>query len=230
MRIIAIEGLDKSGKHTTAMILKQFFESKNLSVRVGSLPNYDEPIGAIIGDWLKGKYEADSKTFELLQAADKQQYQARIEKWEEEGIDILIMDRYLHTMLAYGAYDNDRDWVKELSKYQREPDTVLYMDVEPQVSMHRKGKFGDNDRYESDVERLLFTKGEYERLLKDFKDTRLVDANNPPLLVKRDVIEIACRIYSDMTGKLIEGNDLSIGITKNEAETLKEYRKTEILA
>jgi len=186
MKIIAIEGLDKSGKHTVAELCAEYLEDHGLKVVQYSFPNYDGPIGMLIHDWLRGRFEANTQTFELLQAADKQMAQDFILDCEKNETDVIIMDRYLHSMWAYGAYDNDEAWLQELSRYMRKPDHVIYLDVEPEISMRRRGEHGDNDYYESDLDRLAHTRDEYRCLFKEHKDVpvTMIDANQPLSVVK----------------------------------------------
>lgn len=204
MRIIAIEGLDKAGKHSATTILRDYFEGNGLTVEEMSFPNYDTPMGKLIKKWLNGEFEADSEVFELLQAADKQHGQRFIRACEARGVDVLLIDRYVHTLWAYGAYDNDELWLQELTKYLRLPHVVLYLDVEPEVSMHRRGKFGDNDRYEADLERLRYTKSEFTCLLKEKRDVidfTVINANNPFLFVKAKVLLFAEEQYQQLKQK-----------------------------
>lgn len=193
MSIISIEGLDKAGKHTAASVLTETLIAAGLKVKRFSMPNYDTPIGMLIQDWLQGRFQADTHTFELLQAADKQHAQTLFATWEQQGYDVLIIDRYLHSMWAYGAYDNDELWLQELTRYMRRPDMVLYLDVDVDVSMKRHGKFGDNDRYEADRERLAYTRDEYDCLFQEGAIqgadivVKRIDANSHVSEVSRDV-------------------------------------------
>lgn len=226
MKIIAIEGLDKAGKHTATEILTNYFTSKDLNVKTASFPDYTTPTGKLVHDWLKGKFDADTKTFELLQAADKQYGQAYIQTCEDDGTDILLIDRYVHSEWAYGAYDNDDRWLQELTRYMRLPDFVLYLDVEPEVSMHRRGKYGDDDRYESNLERLRYTRSEYECLFQEKADIiaiRTVNANTPALIVKSRVLEIASELYERYTGIPILGDEVLNEITEEEAKMLQSW-------
>lgn len=204
MKIISIEGLDKAGKHTATNVLFGFFTSKNVKVKRFSMPNYDTPVGKLIHAWLKREFKADTRTFELLQGADKQHAQTLIQDWEAEGVEVLLIDRYLHSMWAYGAYDNSREWLLELTRYMRRPDVTIYLDVEPEVSMHRKGKYGDNDYYESDLARLRATQDEYYRLLfeeqRDGIQVERIDANQPPFIVKTELFEVAGKLFTEFTG------------------------------
>lgn len=224
MRIVAIEGLDKAGKHTATKALYDYFTGKGLKVERMSFPNYDTPIGAMIQKWLRGEILADEKTFELLQAADKQHAQTIIKEYERQGVDVLLIDRYVHTEWAYGAYDNDDRWLAELTKYMRLPDDVIYLDVEPEVSMHRKGKCGDNDFYESDIERLRYTQSEFACLFEEKGDeigVQMVDANQPHVIVKSQVLAAAGRLYQAYTGIPVGEDDVMASVTEEEAKMLR---------
>ncbi|WP_078598451.1 dTMP kinase [Evansella clarkii] len=220
MKIIAVEGLDKAGKHTATKVLYNYFSSKGLKVEQSSFPNYETPIGQLIRQWLKGELLADEKTFELLQAADKQLGQTYIQECERQGVDILLIDRYVHTEWAYGAFDNDERWLSELTRYMRLPDAVIYLDVEPEVSMHRRGKYGDNDYYESDIERLRYTKEEFLCLFQEKGGeihTEIVDANQPRPIARVQVLEAADRLYR----KYILGEELTEdSVMENEKEAV----------
>lgn len=225
MKVIAIEGLDKSGKRTALDVLYDYFTSKGLRVERMSFPNYNHPIGQLIQKWLTGNYLADEKTFELLHAADKQQMQFYIKEYERKGVDILLIDRYVHSQLAYGAYDSDDTWLAELARYIRKPDAVIYLDVEPEVSMHRRGKYGDNDYYESDIERLRYTKSEYECLFKEETDSavHMVDANQPPIIVKFGVLKVGALLYEQYTGNASNVQDMSRQLTDEEAYAITRW-------
>lgn len=229
MKIISVEGLDKAGKHSATQVLFDYFTSKGLSVAKMSFPDYKTPTGKLVKQWLNGEYLADAKTFELLQAADKQAGQTAIAAYEQQGIEVLLIDRYIHSLLAYGAYDNDDLWLKELSRYLRKPDYTLYLDVEPEVSMHRRGKFGDNDYYESDLERLRYTKDEYRCVLDESLQlaVRTVDANVPQVIVKAQVLRVADDMLMDMfpanASSLLEGVAC---ISLEEAEVISSWKNT----
>lgn len=228
MKIIAIEGLPESGKSTATNVLENYFSSKGLRVETMRFPNYETPIGVLIYKYLKGNLVADEKTFELLHAADKQLAQVRIQKLEQDGVDILLIDRYVHTEWAYGAYDNDDSWLKELTRYMRLPDTVMYLDVEPEVSMHRRGKYGDDESYESDIERLRYTRNEYHCLFEETKDkvdVQVIDANQPQLITKAELLKVAGQLYQRCTGQPLEKDDVFAFITKEEANLIRGWSR-----
>lgn len=171
MKIIAVEGLDKSGKYSLVGFLTDQLERKGFKVIQSEFPQYDSPIGELVGQWLRGEFEADQYTFELLQAADKQRMQRLFEKFEyEEGADFLIIDRYVLSQWAYAiAQGIDLCFAESLQHYMRQPDMTIYIDIPAEVSMSRKGKHngGENDRYESDLQLLQNVRAIYKQSLND---------------------------------------------------------------
>lgn len=199
MKLISFEGLDSAGKHTALTILEGYFKSQGLSVATMSFPNYGTPTGKLIHDWLKGNQSFDQATFELLQSADKQAMQGSINQLDQEGIDVLLIDRYIHTQWVYGSYKSDPGWLRAISTHIRMPDAVIYLDVEPEVSMHRKSKYGDNDRYESDLAHLRHARSAYLELfghggICPQMYVQTIDANEPQLLVKSSLFHAAKRV------------------------------------
>lgn len=180
MTIIALEGLDKSGKHSTAEFIQGLMETKGKSCIHIEFPRYDSPYGELIRQYLTGQMEMDKRVFELLQSADKLDVQANLDELIE-SYDFVIIDRYVHTQLVYGLYNNpyEKEWLYSLTKGIRKPDYVLYLDVDPAISMSRKGQHGDNDKYESDLNLLQGVHALFKEVLSDEHDSRvtIIDAN-----------------------------------------------------
>lgn len=157
MKIIAIEGLDKSGKATATRMLQEYLTNRGLYVVRSEFHRYDTPTGELIMKWLTGRYDVDQLTIELIMTADKQAQQKYFEELEAEGVDVLVLDRYTGSQQVY-SYANGVSpmWTKILQMHMRQPDMELFIDVTPEESMARKGKHnnGENDRYERDFELL----------------------------------------------------------------------------
>lgn len=199
MKIIVFEGLDKSGKHTASLDFENKLKNQGYLVGKMEFPQYNTPIGQLINDWLHKKLDVDAHTFELLLAADKQSAQTKIQEFKDNGYDYLIMDRYIHSQLAYGSYDNDLSWVESLIKYTCKPDFVIYMDVSPDESMSRQGQYGDNDRYESDYKRLSQMSDAYNRAfnITNIGDHLIrIDANQSLSEVRKALSLVADHIRS----------------------------------
>lgn len=157
MKIIALEGLDKSGKHSQANLLIQSLADLGFVIEKSEFHRYDQPTGRLIMDWLVGKWDVDQLTIELVMAADKQAQQQWFDELEEAGIDILILDRYTASQKVYSMANNVSPmWTAALQQHMRKPDIEILIDIPPEESMSRRGKHndGENDRYESDIELL----------------------------------------------------------------------------
>lgn len=212
MQIVSFEGADKSGKHTHSLEFAE--ELKNLGNKVmhSEFPRYDTPIGELISKYLHNELKVDRYTEELLQSADKQAQQKWFKDLEGEGYDYLVLDRYIDSQLAYGKYfaesnnkgdakskDDELKWQQNLVKYMRKPDVKIYLDVEPAESMKRKGQWGANDRYESDLNLLSKIRGNYLQVSGD--ELIVINSNRSLEAVSKDIKNLAKELDSYTKGK-----------------------------
>jgi dTMP kinase len=159
MIIIALEGLDKSGKASQSKLLAEALTRNGLEVVQTEFHRYETPTGQLIAKFLANEWDVDQPTIELIMAADKQAQQKWFTNLEALGVQVLIMDRYTGSQWVYSqAQDNgvSIEFAKSLQTYMRQPDHTIVIDISPELSMSRKGKHnnGVNDRYESDRELL----------------------------------------------------------------------------
>lgn len=162
MKIIAIEGIDKSGKHSAALVLTKALKQKGLKVVNSEFHNYSTPTGKLIQQWLYKEYDVDQLTIELIMAADKQAQQKWFQELEREGTDVLILDRYILSQWVYSQANGvEPEFSRNLQKYMRKPDYTILIDIPAEISIQRQGKYGENDRYESDYQLLHTIRTEY---------------------------------------------------------------------
>ncbi|MFS1019871.1 dTMP kinase [Enterococcus casseliflavus] len=217
MKIIALEGLDKSGKHSISNYLFDSLCNQGFKVALGEFHNYKSPTGKLIKEWLYGEFDADQATIELVMLSNKMAEQRTIKDFELEGFDFLILDRYTGSQEAYvEAYTNlsekngtidtvPKDIVKSVQKHFRMPDFTIYLAVSPEISMNRKGKHGDNDRYESDLELLTEVQNFYEnRFAKDPSWYR-IPAEESLETVETFASDVICEIQRSMQKSNDEG-------------------------
>ena len=151
MKIIAIEGLDKSGKHTQTKRLRERLEQEGYKVAQSEFHRYDTPTGKLIQQWLYGEYQVSQQTIELIMAADKYAQVDWMKSLRDEGYDFLLLDRYYMSQLVYGkASGGNMGWIEEVIGDLPATAMDIFIDIPPEESMMRKGKHGDNDKYESD--------------------------------------------------------------------------------
>lgn len=200
MKIIAIEGLDKSGKYTQSMMLRDRLEKDGFKAVYSAFHRYDTPTGKLIQEWLYKKYEVDQYTIELIMTADKQAQQKWFHELEfNEKVDFLILDRYIASQVSYGfasSNNKDWDWLLALQEKLRKPDLEILIDIPAEVSINRKGKYFGNDRYESDLNFLQTVRRFYKVYF---------NGNWPIVDGKNTIDQIHSDIYNEVVKKFILG-------------------------
>lgn len=178
MKIIAFEGMDKSGKHTASIVLADYLREKGFNVVQSEFHRYDTPTGKLIQDYLYGRYAVSNETIQLIMSADKQAQQDWFNELEENGVDYLILDRYYLSQKVYSDYfleksnftkdvkDGYRGIYQGIIKMFRKADLTIYLDNTPETSMSRKGQHGENDLYEQNRELLHFVREGYLEEIK----------------------------------------------------------------
>lgn len=192
MKIIAFEGIDKSGKHTQSSILFNRLCKDGFKSELSEFHRYDQPTGRLIRDWLTKQYNVSQKTIELIMAADKQAQQEWFHHLEKNGCEYLVLDRYLTSQTVYGEVaGGNAMWISDLQRFMEPPDLEILLDIPADVSYLRANKRGANDRYEENIEFLHKVRMEY---LSCFYDKMRIGYG---LIIDgtRDTSEIAESIY-----------------------------------
>jgi len=115
-RLIAIEGIDGSGKGTQSRLLAQRLQAAGSAVKLLSFPRYQETVfGAKIGLYLNGAYgdlnAVDPTLVSLLFAGDRFESKPVLES-ALNSCDVLVLDRYVASNAAHQAAKSsgaDRD-------------------------------------------------------------------------------------------------------------------------
>ena len=141
--LIAIEGIDGSGKGTQTRLLEQRLLDAGLGVSMFSFPRYEDTFfGQEIGNYLDGKFgelEAVHPKFSsLLYALDRYETAPQIEEALAEG-KIVICDRYIGSNIAHqcarmpvDSYSEMATWIRTVEEKilrTRKPDKVLFLDI-----------------------------------------------------------------------------------------------------
>lgn len=173
-KLIVIEGLDGSGKSTQIEQIKKYFSSKNIKYRQIKLPDYDDRSSTLVKMYLDGQFGSNPSDVNAYAAASfyaVDRYASYKQHWGkdyENGV-VILADRYttsnaVHqtSKLPAEKWDEFLAW---LYSYEFEylgipkPDTVIYLDMDPQASQKlMSGRYhGDEskkDIHEKDVEYL----------------------------------------------------------------------------
>lgn len=149
--IIAIEGMDCSGKTTQTELLKNFLITryKSSDIETFHFPNKKSLFGSEIYNYLDGKTEYNKYVVELLHTADKMDKQSYLIQFKNNCDKHIILDRYKLSQYAYAAASNlDVVWVRNLMSKMVEPDIKIFLNILPIETVKRKKQL---DKYENNI-------------------------------------------------------------------------------
>ncbi len=201
-KLIAVEGLDGSGKSTQIYLLRRwlelegakvFFTEWNSSVLVKSATK-------------RGKKQnlLTSTTFSLIHCTDF------ADRWERQMLPLLkagyivLSDRYIYTAFARDATRGcDREWLRSLYSFAITPDITFFFKVPLQVALNRilSGrpvlKYHEagmdmgfsKDPYESFAIFQEKINKEYEKMVDEF-NMIVIDATQPVEVMQEEVRRI----------------------------------------
>ena len=135
-KLIAVEGLDGSGKSTQIYLVKRWLELQ------GSRVYFTEWNSSLLVKKAtsKGKKRQllTPTTFSLIHATDfADRYERQILPLLRAGF-VVLADRYIYTALARDAVRGvDREWVTKLYDFAVKPDITFYFEVPLEVSLNR---------------------------------------------------------------------------------------------
>jgi dTMP kinase len=102
--LIAVEGIDGSGKRTQVALLEKALTKRGHSVYSTAFPQYDSWFGKMVGQFLNGQLgpleSVDPHFTALLYAGDRFEAKPRIEADISRG-SIVLADRYIGSNLAH---------------------------------------------------------------------------------------------------------------------------------
>ena len=190
--LIALEGLDQSGKETQARLLRDRIRGAGYKARVVSFPDYGTAIGEEIARALQGERDYGPEVMQLLYVANRYERRPDLDRWRAAGI-ALVCDRYVASAVAYGeAHGLDPDWLAQLQRFLPPPDLTILLDIAPATALGRKAL--GRDRYEEDL-----------ALQSRVRDSYLRQAQQPAWLRvdgERPVPEVAAAIAAAVDPRL----------------------------
>lgn len=182
--IIALEGMDASGKNTHAKLL-----AKKLDGVVISFPDYSTPTGKVIREHLQRKWhccdigdnrsnEFDSMVFQTLMTTNRLELRPAIKAHLVAGRHI-VFDRYYASALVYGGLDGlDPAWIQLIQATLPEPDAWVFLDIPPEESVRRRPE--RRDRYEKQPGLMEKVRVSYLRLFDEKQRAYRVTPGHPP--------------------------------------------------
>jgi dTMP kinase len=174
--LIAVEGIDQSGKKTQTELLVKKLKGKGISTIKISFPDYETPVGQLIKKILSNEIQVSFEVKHMLYSANKWELKPKIEELIEQKYTI-VFDRYYQSNWAYGLANNLAiDWLESLDRDLPHTNLTIVLDLPPNVSLKRKEQ--NRDIHEKDLEYLLRVRKCFIKLANENKWV-IVDGNQP---------------------------------------------------
>lgn len=172
-KIIVIEGLDGSGKATQTKILNDRLIAQGKKVKKLEFPDYANPSSSLVKMYLGGEFgdnpeDVNAYAASAFYAVDR--VASYLQFWKQDFAEgsFILSDRYATSNIIYqmsklpeGEWDSFIDWQADF-EYKKlgipQPDRVVYLDVEPEVSqkLMEKRYNGDNSKKDLHEKNLKF--------------------------------------------------------------------------
>ena len=164
-KLIAIEGLDGSGKATQAKLLAKTLAQEGIAVREVSFPDYGSDSSALVKMYLSGQFGSDPQDVNAYAASSffaVDRFASFKRDWcrdYERGI--IIADRYttsnaIHqcSKLPRQQWEPFLEWLFDF-EYGKlgipSPDLVIYLSVDPMVSQQLMTRRYSGDESKKDI-------------------------------------------------------------------------------
>ncbi len=194
--LIAIEGIDGSGKSVIAKELVDFLNATGYDAIL-----LKEPSDSIYGEKIRKSAERlpPEEELELFLRDREIDVRERILPALEKG-KVIVMDRYYYSNIAYqSARGIDAEKIRSLNeKFAPKPDLVIVLDVSPKTALKRIKSRGKLTAFES--------RDYLERVRENFlkladEKTVIVDAERGIDEVKKDVITIVKQLLDSYSSR-----------------------------
>lgn len=129
-KIIAIEGIDGTGKNTQTRLLVDNLKKRGFEVEYLGFPCYSETFfGSEIGRYLNGEFgglnDVHPKLASLLYAGDRFEKKAFIEQTLSQG-KVLVIDRYVSSNIAHQGAKLEGEAREALCKWLQQLEYEVY--------------------------------------------------------------------------------------------------------
>ncbi len=189
-RLIAIEGIDQSGKRTQATLLAQKLRKRGYSASVWNFPDYSTPLGGQLRAYLAGRSALNYRAVHLLYAANKWERVIELKHELRRGRNIIV-NRYSPSNLVYGAaHGLPLEWLRTLESGLPEAEAVFVLDITHSTSFARKRE--RRDVHEGDRRYLNKVRGIYLRLAKEY-GWQVIDGGRDPRIVHSELWALVSR-------------------------------------
>lgn len=198
-KLIAVEGLDGSGKSTQIYLVKRWLELEGYKV---FFTEWNSSL-LVRQATKKGKKRQllTPTTFALIHCTDfADRYEREILPLLAAG-HIVLADRYIYTAFARDTARNcDRDWIRKIYAFARHPDLTLFFEApleialgrilegRPQLKHYEAGMDLDLSRDPTESFRIFQTRinEEYHKMIPEY-DFTVIDSDRAPDVMQHEV-------------------------------------------
>jgi len=204
--IVALEGIDASGKETQAQLLRSWARDQLSfnTVETQDFPDYSKISGVVIKDILEAGYEKAlgglhpmdrAVALQSLYVTNRLEHFEKLKHYSECRRELLVLDRYYASGLVYGAADGiAQGWLHEVHAPLPTADAWILVDITVNESVSRRPS--RRDMYEKDLDKLEDVRGRYLHLFNETMPTlepqrwHVVDGTGTQLEVHERIVDI----------------------------------------
>lgn len=204
--IIALEGIDASGKETQAKMLRSWAsrEMDQFQHVVGQdFPDYETQSGKLIKELLEkdlvvwsegssGNPYAKAMVLQSLMLTNRLEHYELLKSYSNTLGRLLVLDRYYGSGLVYGSADGlELDWLLRIHSALPSADYWLFVDISVEESFRRRPE--RRDLYEEDKEKLEQIRRRYREAFENMNRREpgrwlIVDGEGSETLVHERII------------------------------------------
>ncbi len=205
---ITFEGPDGSGKTMQMQPTVDFISSQGFTVFPAR-----EPGGTSIGDQVRDilmnmdNSSMEPRTETLLFCSARAQLVDEVLKPHLKKGDVVLLDRYADSTLAYQGYGHQRDitLIKKVLEFATAglwPDLTLLFDIDPKTGLKRRQK-GGGEWNRMDAYQLRYHQrvrnGYLQMAHNDQKRWKIIDASRNPDMVQSEIQHVLLSFFSKIS-------------------------------
>ena len=170
--LVAVEGIDGSGKTTQAQRLARYCDEKRLTYVLSKEPTRGK-YGQLIRDSAsRGRLSAEEELDILLK--DRREHVDQIIQPALDQEKVVILDRYYFSTAAYqGARGADPELILSRNEaFAPQPDLLVILDVSPEIGLQRIRERGDEPNKFETVDSLERARSIFNQIERPYKLAR----------------------------------------------------------
>lgn len=196
-KFIVVEGLDGAGKSTVISFIQKFLEQKKFKAIYTREPGgtkIAEDIRALaLNNYQNENLHSDTELL-LMYASRVQHINGLIKPNLNEGVTV-VSDRFYWSSMAYQGGGRELGFTKlgVLNQHfiEREPDLIIYLDIDPLTGLQRAKKVADPDRIEqAGLEFFERTRATFKSLVKQSTNAIEINAKLPLATIEKKIYQI----------------------------------------